>query len=80
MTKGIEMLWTALVVILIFCLMGFSIELGWGVAHLLLFVAFGGAGRQPAMRATQGESGGGYFAISDPRCGHIGDPVPTTVH
>lgn len=44
------MLWTAFTVILILWLMGFSIQLGWALIHLLLVVGFGDAGHQPTER------------------------------
>lgn len=45
------MLWTAFIVLLIFGLMGLSIQLGWVLICLLLAVGFGGAGNHPAERA-----------------------------
>lgn len=49
------MLWTAFVVLLIFWLMGFSIEVGWLMICLLLVVGFRGAGHQPTERAPNGD-------------------------
>lgn len=49
------MLWTASIVLLILCLIGFSIQVGWALIHLFLVVAFGGAGHQPTERAPSGD-------------------------
>jgi hypothetical protein len=38
-------LWTAFIVLLIFVLIGLSIQLGWVLIRLLLVVGFGGAGQ-----------------------------------
>jgi hypothetical protein len=57
------MLSTALIALLILCLMGLSIQVGWGLTHLLLVIAFGGVGHQQADGASYGELGGRYFAI-----------------
>ncbi len=49
------MLWTASIVLLILCLIGFSIQVGWVLIHLFLLVAFGGAGHQPTERTPSGD-------------------------
>lgn len=36
------MLWTSFIVLLVLCLMGLSIQLGWIMIHFFLAVAFGG--------------------------------------
>lgn len=66
-TEEADMLWTALMGLLILCLVGFGIQLGWGLTHLLLAVAFGGAGHQPADRAQYCNLG-----ISQSRNGIVG--------
>ncbi len=49
-TKEAKVLWTAFIVLLVLWLMGFSIQLGSALIHLLLIVGFGGAGHQPIGR------------------------------
>jgi hypothetical protein len=44
-------LWTAFIVVLIFGLMGLSIQLGWVLICLLLAAGFGSAGDQATERA-----------------------------
>lgn len=44
------MLWTAFIVLLLLWLMGFSIQAGSALIHLLLAVGFGAAAHQPAVR------------------------------
>jgi hypothetical protein len=41
------MLWTAFMVLLVLCLMGLSIEIGWVLIHLLLAVGFRGCRAAP---------------------------------
>ena len=55
------MLWTASMVLLILCLIGFSIQVGWVLIHLFLVVAFGGAGHQPLKLAPNGDLGWQVF-------------------
>ena len=55
------MLWTASMMLLILCLMGFSIQVGWVLIRLFLVVAFGGAGHQPTDRARNGDLAGRVF-------------------
>lgn len=43
---------TAFMVLLVLCLIGLSIQLGWLLIHLLLVIGFGGAGNQPIERVT----------------------------
>lgn len=49
------MLWTASIVLLILCLIGFSIQAGWLLISLLLVVAFGRTDRQPAEQSPNGD-------------------------
>jgi hypothetical protein len=51
-TEETHMLWSTTIVLLILCLIGLSIQLGWVLIHLLLVVAFGGAGHLPAQLAS----------------------------
>jgi len=43
------MLWTAFMVLLVLCLMGLSIEIGWLLIHLLLAVGFRGYRAAPSV-------------------------------
>ena len=49
------MLWTAYTVLLILWLLGFSIQVGWALIHLLLVVGFGGAGHRPTEWTPNGD-------------------------
>jgi hypothetical protein len=50
-------LWTAYIVLLMVCLMGLSVQLGWALIHWFLSIGFGGAGHQPAGDLTVNHEG-----------------------